>query len=176
VNAWFLRAPWWALALVAGGTFGGLRFLGEHFLLDESWTDSAVSGAIGGVLFGLVMGIAVARQNRRAREALGTDDPAVVRRATRAARGGPVPEEPALREAARRMAQLQHDQLVRTRRWAIPFFVLLIAGLVYLAIAVSPAGWLIVAVVAVFPVLFFVMPRRFARRAELLAGPADTAS
>ena len=30
------------------------------------------------------------------------------------------------------MAQLQHDHLVRTRRWAIPFFVLLMAGLAYL--------------------------------------------
>ena len=172
MNAWLLKAPWWALSLVLGLLVGLLRFGGAMVLRDKDVPEAAISAVIGGVVFGLVMGPVMARRNRRTREALGTDDPDVIRRAARAARRGPVPADPTLREGARRMAELQREQLVRQRRWAVPFSVLVIAAAVYLAIAVSPAGWVLAAVFAVLLAMLLALPRRLERRAELLADPA----
>jgi hypothetical protein len=176
VRAWLLRAPWWAQALVLGLVFGGLRFLSQRFLIQDSWSDAAIIGTWSGALFGLLLGPFVAARNRRVREALGTDDPALVRRAAAAARGGAIPADPTLRQAAHRMALLQRDELVRQRRWGIPFFLLLTIFFAVGAVVLSPAFWLGAALVAVFLVAYVLLPRRLERRAVLLAGPADTAS
>jgi hypothetical protein len=169
VRAWFLKASWWQLSLALGAVVGAVRFAGNRFLEGESWTESAISAAVGGLIVGLVLGPMIAGQNHRVRQALGTDDPAVLRRAMRAARWGPAPEDPVQREEARRVALVLWDHTARQRRWGIPLLVLMAAAPVALAVLVSDARVLVLLVpTGVLAALLVLMPRRFERRAELL--------
>ncbi|MCO1659382.1 hypothetical protein [Pseudonocardia humida] len=168
-----LNAPWWVLALVTGVPFGvamgvvvGVR--------DGDLPLVLYTGAAAGVFFGLLMGVVPARQNRRVREAMAVaprQEPAVLR----AVGKGPVPTDPAVREAALRLATLQHEQLAR---WRIPGLVLfgMIAVLdAVVAIMSNPWVWLWVALFVGFAALQLVAPRRVERRIAVLrdAGPAD---
>ena len=172
MDRWFVTAPWWALALVIGATVALVRFVGSLVLLGDPVPEAAISGVVGGALIGLVLGPVLAGQNRRAREALGTDDPVVLRRALRTARRGPVPEDPLLREQARRTALVLLDNIRRQRRWTLP--VLGLAGVLLAVVAVlseSLVGWALLAVVLLVALLPLVLARRLARRAELLRDP-----
>jgi membrane associated rhomboid family serine protease len=178
VRAWLEQAPWWALSLVTGLFFGGWMTLAGRFLQGESWGVAVVGGVFGGVLFGAVVGPLLARQRRRAREAAGTDRPDLLRRAARVAARGPVPEDPELREAARRLALHQRAVLLRQRRWALPFLALVLAGDVAFALTRSPAWvwWLGAVFFAALLSVHLLWPRRLARRARLLATPEDDAA
>ena len=174
MRAWFFKAPWWQLSLVFGTVLFLVRLVGDRLLDDESWTEAAISAAIGGLVVGLVVGPMLAGQNRRAREALGTDDPDVLRRAFRTARRGAVPEDPVHREQARRVALVLRDQAQRQR----PLFYAALGVLVALAVVgavllESVVLLLIVLVpVAVLAAVRLLLLRRFERRAELLQDPA----
>ena len=174
MRAWLLRAPWWALSLVLGTSFALVRILLDRILDDESWTESAVTGVFGGLVFGLAVGPVMARLNRRSREELGTDDPDVVRRAARAARWGQVPEDPVEREQARRMALVMHEQALRQRPWLLGVCALMVVAAVVLSVVAGNAILLLLVAVPFGLVLglHLLLTRRFERRAELLGDPA----
>ena len=174
MNAWLFRTPWWGQTLVGGLIFGALQVVLR--LGDRSWVEAVVAGLLGGALFGLLLAPFLAARNRRVRDALGTDDPDLFRAATLGARGGALPADPSVREAAHRLALLQRDELLRQRRRGAAVFLVLVVVSGGLAVLVSSVFWFIAAVAAVFLAAYLLMPSRLERRAQLLAGPADTAS
>lgn len=173
MRAWLIRAPWWVLALVAG-LFYGVGMTVVHVARGEgSWPGTLVYGLIFGTGFGLVMGPILARINRRFRETAG--EKYIDRLSGIGWRGWQkkLGNDPELRAAARRITLLQRDQLLRQRRWAIPFFVLMIGVVVWLAVVQSPWHWLSVVLFTAFLVGHLLMPRRLERRAEELRDPAS---
>lgn len=171
MRAWLLKAPWWALALVMGTYFGTFMALWTRFFQGAPWPVALGAGVLGGLFFGLVMGPFLARRNRRLREALG--EAGVARRAqvVRAAWRGPMPEDPELREAARRVALDQREQTLGERRWAVPVLVLFAIGEAAAAVWLTPWFWLAVALFVGAAASAMIMPNRLARRAELLQDP-----
>ncbi len=166
-------APTWVLAPVAGLGFAVTNTLTRLLLLDDPWTEAVVISCLSGLLFGAFMGPVLVRQRRRAREAAGTASAAGWRRAARAASRGPVPRDPEERQAARRLALHQRGVLLRQRRWAIPSFALLVAIAVWLAVSGDPVYWLVAVGFAwLAGWTSVVLPRRLARRVELLTGPS----
>ncbi len=130
------------------------------------------TGGLSGIVSGAVVGPVLVRQQRRAREAAGTASAAGLRQATRAARRGAVPDDPELREAARRLALHQRRELLRQRRWGLPVFLGLTALAVWLAAGGDPVLWWFAAGFLLFATwVHAVEPRRLARRAEWLAAP-----
>ena len=174
MRAWFVKAPWWQLSLLLGSVVFLVRFAADRFLEDESWTESAISAAAGALVFGLVIGPILAGQNRRAREALGTDDPDVLRRAFRTARRGPIPEEPVHREQARRVALVLRDQVQRQRPLFYAALLVLVACAVIVAVLLESALLLllVLAPVVLLAGVRLLLLRRFERRAELLRDPS----
>ncbi len=173
---WLLTAPWWALSLLSGATFTLTSTVAGRLVGDESWSEAVVSGAIPGIFFGAVMGPVFARRNRRFRDAAGDISRDHLLRVAKLARRGPVPEDPQLRRAARRVALDHRDQLLGQRPWALPFAGLLLALAVWLALSSgeqAPFWWLAAAFFLVLLVTPTLMARRLARRAELLADPPE---
>ncbi len=169
-----MDAPAWVVGLVTGLGFAVVNTLIRTLLTDDPWTDTVVVAGLTGVLFGAVMGPVLTRQQRRAWSAAGTASSAGLRAAARAAQRGPVPGDPELREAARRLALHQRDVLLRQRRWAAPLFSLLVALAVWLAVTGAPAYWLFAAGFALLAAwTSVVLPRRLARRADLLTAPDE---
>lgn len=171
MRAWLIRAPWWLLALVTGGFFGFLGVLSNRFIDGESWGEALVMGLLGGVVFGVLMGLFLARMNLRFRETAGEDH---VDRLSRIGWRGwraKVGDDPELRAAARRVTLLQRDHLLRQRRWAVPFFVFMIGLAVWLAVVRSPWHWLSALLFAGILVGHLLMPRSLERRAEELREP-----
>ncbi|MFW3172663.1 hypothetical protein [Geodermatophilus sp. CPCC 206100] len=173
MRAWLEKAPWWVLSLVTGVFFAVWMSLAGRLLQGQSWAGAVVGGVVGGVLFGLLMGPLLARQRRRVHEAVGTDRTDLLRRAGRVAVRGSLPEDPELREAARRLALVQRSLLLRQRRWALPFFVLLLALALTFALTRTPAWpwWLAVVFFGGLLSVQVLLPRRLARRAAQLASP-----
>ncbi len=167
-----LNAPTWVEAALAGGLFALLHTSTRRLVGEEPWTEAVVSGAVTGLFFGALVGPVVARQQRRAKEAVGTRSAAELRRAARAANRGPVPDDGELREAARRYALHQRGEILRQRRWGIPFFVAVVALTVWLALRADAAFWWFAVGLALAAFgAYGVQPHRLARRAELLADP-----
>lgn len=163
----FLTAPRWVVGLVSGVPFGLVMGVGNG-LRHGSWRDGLIEGVIAGAFYGVFMGLFMHRQLRRYREAMGGVPRSEVRRAAREARRGRVPEDPEARHAAYRVLTVQLEQLRRQRRWAVPFFVLVIALSVFLALTRSPEGWLAAALCTVLLAFHLAMPRLMHRRLELL--------
>jgi hypothetical protein len=167
-----LNAPTWVTSLLSGGLFGLLNTVTGRLIGGENWTEASVGGAMGGFVFGAVMGPVLARQQLRARDAVGTRSAAELRRAARAANRGPVPDDRELREAARRYALHQRGEILRQRRWGIPFLVVVAALIVWLALRADAVfWWFAVGLLLVAFVAYVAQPRRLERRAELLADP-----
>lgn len=173
MNRWIVRASWWQLALVLGSAVALVRLVASRILRDEAWRESLLGAAVGGATFGLVVGPVLAWRSRRVREALGTDDPGVIRRAARVARRGPVPEDPTAREQGHRMAAELRDQALSARPLTCAAIVLL-AGLAVVAALVAGEVALLVVLLplpAAMGALAWWVPRRYGRRAELLGSP-----
>jgi hypothetical protein len=132
------------------------------------------TGAVSGILFGLFMGVVLARQNRSARE-VARFPPGQERSVLLAAGRGPVPTDPAVREAALRLAI---DQRARLVRWRVPFTVML--GLVVTlnlvaAVLGNPWQWLYAVPLVGIAVLQGIGLRLTERRIAVLRGttPSD---
>ncbi len=167
-----LNAPTWVVCLVAGLGFAVTNVITRLLFLGDPWTEAVVVGGLTGVAFGAVMGPVLVRQQRRARDAAGTASGAALRRATRTAHRGAVPDDPELREAARRLALHQRGELLRQRRWGLPVFLALVALAAWVALGGDAVYWWFAAgflILATWAYAF--LPRRLARRAALLAAP-----
>ena len=135
-----------------------------------------VSGVIVGALFGAVAGPITARMNRRFREAAGYLPPGQLGRAIRLARRGPVPEDLELRRAARRISEHQLSQLRSQGCWLLPLLGLTTAFLLWIVLRdgrADPFSWLVIVLLLVLIAAHLLLARRLARRAELLADPAE---
>jgi hypothetical protein len=166
-----LRAPWWVLSLVSGALFGVAMTLFAALTQGERWPVAVVGGVLAGVLFGAVMGPLLARQNRRLRDSIGSASAEDLRRARRAARGGPAPADPEQRALAHRLVTTQLGELRRRRRVSVAVFsvFLVLEGL--MAVTYSPWFWLAAAFFAAMLALVLLLPRRLERRAAELAPP-----
>lgn len=162
------QSRWWVLALFNGAIFGVLSVLQHLVIGDASLLGAVVGGVFGGVVFGLLMGVITARLNRRMVGEVGDVAVGDQRAVSRAAVRGPVPQDPAVRQAALRMAVFQAARGRRMRWFAVAVFGGLIALSVYLAAAQTPM-WLLGAVFfAALLVWVLVQPLWFDRRADLL--------
>ncbi len=169
-----LDAPTWVKSLLLGGLFASSNTLTGHYILGETWTEAVVSGVITGVFLGAVVGPLLAREQRRAKEAVGARSAGQLRRVARSAHRGPVPVDPQLREAARRFALHQRREILRKRRWGIPLVVAVVALMVWLALRGDALFWWFAVGLSLFAFGgYVVQPRRLARRAELLADPPE---
>lgn len=156
-----------------GASFGLARFVADLVLDDQSVVEAALTGVGGGLLFGLVLGPMVAAQNRRVRQTLGTDDPVVIRRAARAARRGPVPEDPTEREQARLLAESQVETFRRQRVLSSAAMAVLVVLSLVVAVMVDNV-WAALPPLVLAAVLVAVrvrLLRRLEQRAELLQHP-----
>ena len=163
-----LNARRWVLALVLGVPFGLSQALATRFSQDTSWTYALVWGAIAGLFFGPIMSVVLHRKNRQMREAVGQLPETQLKQATRASWRGPIPEDPATREAAHRLLVSQLDQARRQRVWVAPLLVLMAGWTVYLAVTESPWWWPALALWAVVAVGHLWWPVRLQRRVRLL--------
>jgi cytochrome bd-type quinol oxidase subunit 2 len=169
-----VTAPWWALSLLSGSAYALANVLTGRHVGDESWTEAVVSGLVVGAVFGAVMGPVAARMNRRFREAAGDVPRDQWRRVARSARRGPVPEDPQLRRAARRVALQQREQMVSQRRWVLPLLGVVTAFLLWVALRdgrADPVTWLVIVLLLGLIATHLLMARHLTRRAELLADP-----
>ncbi|WP_028921396.1 hypothetical protein [Pseudonocardia acaciae] len=173
---WYLmNAPAWVLSVITGLAFGLLMTIAFALLSSAIWNTPAtsltfdiVAGAIGGLIFGAVMGPFAAMRYRHVRSVLGplsAEDLAVV---LRAVARGPVPADPELRQAAGRLARLKLDDLRRNRVWTTLIFVLFLLLEVREAVVTSPWFWLAAVLFAYFILLQLWLPRRLRRRIERL--------
>ncbi|MGY1609309.1 hypothetical protein [Geodermatophilus sp. SYSU D00700] len=168
MNAWLLRAPWWALSLVMGALVAPGLVLVVRFVGDESWTAAVVTGVVAAVVCAPVLGLLVARDTRDTLDASGPvphRDRALVERA---ARRGPVPEDDDLREAALRVVEGRLALVTRTRTRAVVTTVVLALLCAGVALTRSPWWWAGVVVCIGLSVLVLVTPARLRRRADLL--------
>ena len=165
-----LHAPVWALIVVFGVGFGVFWAVWSHFLQGQSWTRALVTAAIAGVLFGGMMGPVQHRQWRGAREVAARSPGGLSREVRRASWRGPVPSDPAVRQAAYDLLRAQLEPMERQRRWASPFFALMAALALYLALTDSAWWWWAVPAWTAMAVAHPFTRRMLRRRAARLRG------
>ncbi|ADB34665.1 hypothetical protein Kfla_5659 [Kribbella flavida DSM 17836] len=169
------RMPTWVTFLLGGVPFGVV--MGAFIKQDDgSWTEAVVGGVLIGIFFGAAMVRLGVTWDRATAEAEGELPEDKLAAAYRAADGGPIPEDPEVRAAARRIAlAFASFSSGRMRRFTLVMLVVLIDVTVVAAILDSP--WVLVYTVffsGVFAVLWWT-PRRSRRRAEELSrAPATT--
>lgn len=173
-----LTRPW--LYGVSYGVFAGLFYgivMGTQKRISHpdqySWGDAAVEGFALGAFFGTAMGVGAGWIKWRHRHDPGRDELRAVGRrdqkvAVRAVYRGPVPDDPAVRDVALRLAS---DMLARSndqRPLTYALFGLMIA--VGSAFAIFSSAWYWLAVAGFLGLLAYVLllPRRLDRRVALL--------
>jgi hypothetical protein len=143
MRQYLMHAPWWVLVVVTGVPFGAVMVIFSRLmrvgsqLTVSSPTVDLVCGAIGGLIFGAIMGPITAGRNRRARSVVGplsAEELAVV---LRAAARGPVPADPKLRRAAGRLTRFRLDELTRNWGFTLATSVLFFPLMVYDAVITS---------------------------------------
>jgi Flp pilus assembly protein TadB len=168
-----VRAPWWVTGLFAGVVYGGGMGLFRWLTDGASGTEAVVYGLGTGVPFGLVMGLLITWQNRGMREAAGEVHVDALRQLGWFGMRRRIPVEPELREAASRLTRYQLDQVRRQRRWAVPFFGVVLAIFVVLALVGTTNGWLMAGFVFVLVIGYVQVPRILERRLDRLRDPED---
>ena len=168
VRRWIAQAPWWFHASLSGGLFWALMALYLRIGRDRDWAEAVVTSSPGGIFFGVVMGTVAVRQQRELRRAAGDAEyeqlaglPLFGRRSALAAR-------PDLREATARAQLHMKDRVIRQRRWAVPFFVVMAAVGVWLALTRSPWHWLSVVVLSGFLLGHLLLPAWIDRKGARL--------
>jgi hypothetical protein len=137
MRSWWFNAPQWVLSLVMGGLFalfGGLYTWGQ----DGNPVLALIAGLAGGLVFGLIMGRLLYRQFAALRHAMGPGSREALQTTARGAWRGPLPEDPAAREAALRLARYQLGELRRRRTVTYAVFAVALALETWLALTSSP--------------------------------------
>ncbi|WP_433164822.1 hypothetical protein [Kribbella sp. CA-247076] len=166
-----LSGPRWISAVVIGVLYGALFVLFVRFLGDESWRGALVAGAISGPVFGVLFTFIMAKRRREVQAMVGDVPPEQLASIERAARRGPLPSDPELRQAAANVARHQVNHYRRQRWWFIVAAVLLLGSAVTQLIDQRYAGGTISLAAAL--VLAFVPwdQKRLRRRADELSRP-----
>jgi hypothetical protein len=120
------------------------------------------------MVFGLIMGRLLYRQFAALRHAMGPGSREALQTTARGAWRGPLPEDPAAREAALRLARYQLGELRRRRTVTYAVFAVALALETWLALTSSPWFWLAVAMFGLSLVVSLAFPRVLRRRIELL--------
>jgi len=166
-------APKWVVAVIAGAFFG--TGMGIFVKRDgSSWTETIISALVLGVVFGIPAAFWFDRERRQMRAAEGDLPTDKLKSAHHAADRGPIPEDPEVRAAARRIATHQLQQLQRTPRLvAIGLPAALLIVVVIGSVTESPWN-LIFAVAPVYALIGQLsLSRRARRRIELLSDPTE---
>jgi Na+/melibiose symporter-like transporter len=171
------NGPWWVLAIFAGAMFlvGQIPVV---VLVAEGRSPlvGALVALICSVFFGAFFGIVMARLRRRFAPLLEGPDggqltPAQRKALGRAALRGPLPVDPAQRQAAARLARVNLD-LLRGQRWyAVPVFLVMTVLSAYLAATDSPWYALATALFAGAFAYWLWAYRQVRRRLPLLEAP-----
>jgi hypothetical protein len=160
------QTPWWKWSLYYGAIFGLVQTL-LHLRSDRP-LPAIIGGLVGGAFFGACMGPMMARQFRRLRRVTGDLSPADQRVVSKAATRGSVPADPALRQAAQRLATYLAERN-RKMLWLSLSVFLAFAGLsVFLVLSDNPAWLLSTGLFLGLAVWAAVMPRHYEHRAQLL--------
>jgi hypothetical protein len=166
-------APRWVAGVVTGIPFGAA--MGVYTKIDgpTSWTAAIVGGLITGVAFGTGMALWLDRQRRELRAAAGDLPAGKLMAARRAAHRGPVPIDPEIRAAARRIATRQLDRFLRTRKLFIA--VMALAVVVGVGMALTGSPWRLLYALGAGALLIDqrYWPQRLRRRIALLSEATD---
>lgn len=163
-----LTAPAWVIGLLNGAVAGAMWVLINRVVWQETWAASALSGLLFGVVFGVITGPFQRRQWRGLREAAGRSPEGLSKRIRRAASRGPVPGDPAVRQAAHEVAVVQLRTFETQRVWG-PGFLLVMAVLgVFLAVDGDPWWWVAAAAFVAAAVGHRWLLLHLRRRAEVL--------
>ena len=173
MRTYLADAPRWVLGVVTGVPFGAAT--GVYTTIDEptSWTEAIVAGLIVGVIFGAAMAYSLDQRRREVRAAAGELPANKVKVARRAAHRGPVPTDPEIRAAARRIAIQLLDRFFRGRKLSIAVMALVVVFGVGMALTGSPWRLLYAlgAVTALINQRYW--PIRIRRRIALLSEATD---
>lgn len=124
--------------------------------------------AVGGVIFGLVMGVTMSRINRRLLSGFVGLTAVEARTVLRASSRGPAPSDPRLREAAEALVQRRQSGALRTRRGSIVTFAVALVLYVVLALTQTWWWWLAAVLFLGFLTLTLMAPARLERRLAVL--------
>jgi hypothetical protein len=170
VNAWLLRARWWQFAALSAALLAPVFVLLQRFLGHERWVPAAIVGSVTAAVCGPILALMLTgrwRDMMAAAGPLAEEDRASVERA---ARRGPVPADPQLREAARRLAEDRLLTLRRTRTRALVTMSVFVVLTAASAVLRSPWWWIAVGVCVGMLAVGLTVPARVERRAALLRG------
>ena len=170
VRTWLLTAPRWVHRVVSGGLFAVFMTVFFGVQDDSSWVTALIGGVVSGVVFGLIMGSWSHRTARGTHAVIGALTPGERRRAARASWRGPVPAEPAVRDAAVRMIDHQLTLYLPLRALTLVVGVLMLALYVAVALTSSPWWWAVAALWAGMITLSLLAPRRLRQRRDQLTG------
>jgi hypothetical protein len=160
------NAPLWVVSLTMS-VFVGTWMTVFGYLEHGNWTRAIFSGLITGVLFGATMGPTLARKRARAMAATDNMSARDLRVAGRAVRGGPVPLDPKIRQAAEWLATNELNELTRFRWVGLILFLFLTVSSVLFALT-SPWWWLSAAAILFFFAFCLLRPSHLKRRIEIL--------
>lgn len=162
----------WALSLIAGVPFAAFMTVFWSFT-GPGWPVAALMGLVAGSAFGAVMGWLLAAQQRRVRAALGGLSGPDARSVTRKAFRGAVPVDPAHRDAARQLAEVQLRQVMRFRTFGLVLFGTAAILGPFQALFVSPVYWVGAGAGVVMVLVEVLMPIHLRRRIALLSASQD---
>jgi hypothetical protein len=163
-----MTAPLWALMVLSGVPFGALvtADLGSQH---GTWRSAVVGGVGSGLAFGVVTGLVLRRRFRQRRMLIGHAPAAEVRQALRESVVGRASASPEVRTAAVRVLTTKLAQERRLRHWGAAVLVLFMGLTVFEALTDSPRWWFAIpAWVAAILAHYYLTPRRFQRRIEVL--------
>ncbi len=172
MRAWLTAQPVWVLSVVTGLPFAAIMSV-LNGLQGDGWATAVITGVLGGVVFGALMGPFFRRMVRRQDEALGVVDPGVERAAVRALRRGPVPVDPQVRAAAVRLIDHQLAETARRRWLSVVALVAFVALSATLALTQSSWWWLAVGFWLALAALTVQVPRRLQKRRTQLLTAQD---
>jgi hypothetical protein len=163
------KDSWWAWSLYTGICFAGMQALIGGWRDPDNWPSWVISG----VVYGVIVGPAIARGRRRLDAAVGPMSGKELRRVRRAAMFGPPPGDPELRQAAARLAVHELDEVIRYRLPQVIVLGLVVLTMIVAAVA-APRFFVVAASFAALLVAVQVLrPWRLRRRIALLRGEAD---